>query len=292
MHWLLNPDAELELARPVAYSPKRHVIQAMRAHAEKFSWLTGSDPSSFLDELPVGNGARALLWCATPRGLASAERAGFKVPPAPSLSALTAANLKGNVEALGLPRPKVRAFVRNQAELDAVFACLRDTELLRIKRALSFAGRAQRRLSRELSPQDRRYLSEAFNMGGVLVESEQRVEREWSIHGVVWGGPLKFGGESRFDVVLGDACAVVADEHGSVTSIQADVPGPAALRDAATRAARGLYELGYFGPFGLDFLEGDHGLVASDLNARFTLGWSIGMGKARDDALRRMFRAD
>jgi hypothetical protein len=289
MHWLLNPDAELELTRPHGYSPKRQVVSAMHERAEKFRWLTLADPTSFLDALPPQAAGEALLWCPTPRALSAARKAGFSVPRAPEVEVLALANHKENVCRMGLPSPKVRAFVRTRTELEALLSRVDGREILRTKRALSFAGRAQRRLRGELTGDDWRFVTDSLNMGGLLVESEQIVAREWSLHGVVWGGSARFGGAAQFEVTLGKPCSLNADEHGSISSIQRAEPRGLELEVLAERAARELFELGYFGPFGLDFLESDHGLVASDLNARFTLGWSIGMGDERFAALLRMF---
>ena len=59
---------------------------------------------------------------------------------------------------------------------------------------------------------------------------------------------------------------------------------------AARTAAESLRSIGYFGPFGIDAFvfrseRGEHLNPLSDLNARFTLGWSTGMGEKREEAL-------
>jgi hypothetical protein len=61
------------------------------------------------------------------------------------------------------------------------------------------------------------------------------------------------------------------------------------LCDVAERTAHALAEAGYFGPFGIDaFRWRDEGGVLhfnprSDLNARYSMGWHVGMGDWRPD---------
>jgi hypothetical protein len=53
------------------------------------------------------------------------------------------------------------------------------------------------------------------------------------------------------------------------------------LRAATQRVAVALRREGYFGPFGVDafrFQEGAKLRLLSDLNARYSMGWGIGMG--------------
>ena len=63
----------------------------------------------------------------------------------------------------------------------------------------------------------------------------------------------------------------------------------ASLREELDRAAEALRAAGYFGPFGIDAFtwEGDDGTVhlhrRSEINARYSMGWAIGMGDARPD---------
>jgi hypothetical protein len=290
VRWILNPDAELEFQRPEGYQPRAAVILAMQSHLPRFAWLTQSDPASFVMDVPKADvDRRALLWSPSPSAQEAASRAGYEFPKAPSLTVLRAANAKENLVEFGLPAPRIRDFVRSRPEFESTRARLEPDEKLRAKRRFAFAGRAQRRVGAHLTESDERYVEEALRHGGLLLESEQKVTREWSIHGVVWGGFRSFGGDSETAISLGSACAVETNAHGSVVGLKRATGGQPALRELGENAARKLAELGYFGPFGLDFLEGDHGLVASDLNARFTLGWSIGMGPDRGAALERMF---
>jgi predicted ATP-grasp superfamily ATP-dependent carboligase len=59
------------------------------------------------------------------------------------------------------------------------------------------------------------------------------------------------------------------------------------LRHVAERASEEILRVGYFGPFGIDVLVVDGQARLIDLNPRFTLGWSIGMGELRTEAIDR-----
>jgi hypothetical protein len=289
MIWILNPDCEIELSRPSGYTASQPVLKAMSDNASKFSWLTQRDESLFLHELERRSGDQAVCWSPTPSTLRIATSKGYSLPKAPDVAVLRTVNSKTNLQRSELPGPQLRSFAKNQDEFAKILEVSGGNITVRTKRLYGFAGRNQRRLSPPLGADDLRYLSDSYRQGGLLVESEQKVFHEWSIHGVVWGGERHFGGASRFDLTLGDTCRIVTDTYGAVVQINRDTSAPSELVSWSQRAGRWLFEMGYFGPFGLDVIEGDHGLVASDLNARFTLGWSVGLGESRASALERMF---
>jgi hypothetical protein len=60
-----------------------------------------------------------------------------------------------------------------------------------------------------------------------------------------------------------------------------------ALRREAQRTAQALHDAGYFGPFGIDGFrwrapDGElHFQPRSEINARYSMGWAIGMGGFR-----------
>jgi hypothetical protein len=66
-------------------------------------------------------------------------------------------------------------------------------------------------------------------------------------------------------------------------------PEESLLRDEGRRVARALFEAGYFGPFGIDgFRWEDRAGAArfnprSEINARYSMGWAVGMGSRRPD---------
>jgi hypothetical protein len=61
-----------------------------------------------------------------------------------------------------------------------------------------------------------------------------------------------------------------------------------ALDEVFRDTAEGLRGAGYFGPFGVDgYVWDDDGArrvqPRSDVNARYSMGWAVGMGEARPD---------
>jgi hypothetical protein len=67
-----------------------------------------------------------------------------------------------------------------------------------------------------------------------------------------------------------------------------EVPERDALLREAHHTAAALHGAGYFGPFGIDaFRWRHHGAprfqARCDVNARYTMGWAVGMGAARPD---------
>jgi phosphoribosylaminoimidazole carboxylase (NCAIR synthetase) len=153
---------------------------------------------------------------------------------------------------------------------------------LRLKRAYGFAGRGQRVIRGEPSADDRRWIRDSLNHG-LLVEPELEVRRELTIHGLLVG-------HRKW---LGRPCVQRCDRWGRVEGIElASVHDAArsALVEHAECVAERLRAAGYFGPFGLDFLVSESGPgecgQLSEINARMSLGWSMGMAEHREAALR------
>ena len=73
------------------------------------------------------------------------------------------------------------------------------------------------------------------------------------------------------------------------TELAADADVEPGLRAELVRVAEALRGAGYFGPFGIDAFtwEGEGGTVhlhrRSEINARYSMGWAVGMGDARPD---------
>jgi hypothetical protein len=127
---------------------------------------------------------------------------------------------------------------------------------------------------------DRRWLADGLRSGGLLGEPWLELERELSLHG--W---LEQDGTLR----LGRPCEQRVDRWRAWLASEPLEAGAlcgawrAALENAAERAAEALFRAGYFGPFGIDAYiwrtpAGGRELNAlSELNARFTMGYRIGM---------------
>lgn len=286
MFWILNPDAELELERPLNYQTNHATLAAMRRMASRFRLLTGDDDMALLpDLLPATPLARrALLWCPTPFAVRSATRLGYELPACPPPAVLASANDKAMLAASSLPAPACRELLEGEDALQRAQGLLEAFGPLRLKRRFGFAGRRQRKIRAPLQDDDLRFLNDGMRLGGLVVESELDVTAEFSIHGVVApGGPTP---------LLGYPARVATDRYGSVMKIErlpTAHPRVPELIELGGRAAALLADLGYFGPFGLDVLETSSGLVGSDLNARFTLGFRVGLGERLDEARALLF---
>ena len=227
-------------------------------------------------------------WSPTAWASAQMTRAGLQVPPSPPAAVLRAVNHRRFAHRLGQALPAAR-FVETNAELLEVLA---DTRLLAtlssernwlMKRPLGYAGRGRRKISSaHLSEPDRIWVDAALRKGDGL-QVEPLVERviDAGLHG--W---LNADGA----VVLGSPTISSIDDAG--TWVSSELASPTALttteRDALERealaTARALTAAGYFGPFGLDAFRwrspdgAVHFQPRCEINARYSMGWAVGMG--------------
>src|SRR6185437_3389942 len=144
--WLLNFDAESELADPSARTTSRAVLARHVALAERVRGLLA--PGDVL--LTPGASAPGLFgraWCPTPGALAAIARAGALPPPAPPFDVLRRVNHRRFCAELGQTLDGAR-YVTTEAELHDALAALPDVEAWVLKRPFGFAGRGQLRLAR------------------------------------------------------------------------------------------------------------------------------------------------
>lgn len=281
--WVLNLDAELELASAGPYQARQALARTLAPFIERARVLLAPG-DRLLDELgplPPATTPQGACWCPTPSALRRLSRAGMALPPSPSLSVLQQVNQRSFYLGLGGGAPGASYF--NDAA--SLFAALesRGSALWLFKRRFGFAGRGQRRLSRELSADDRRWLADSLRQGGLLGEPWLEIEREVCLHGVVEpGAPLR----------LGRPCWQHTDAQrawrGSTRVRPGELTAEAehALLASAEHAAGALSDAGYFGPFGVDayFWRTPSGASRfnplGELNARYTMGFSVGMSSA------------
>jgi hypothetical protein len=181
---------------------------------------------------------------------------------------------------LGGGAPGAR-YVQSAEELESVLGLVPAQPWL-FKRPLSFAGRGLRRIGREPSDADRRWLGDGLARGGLLAEPWLELETELCVHGWI---------EQAGRIRLGHVCVQQINEHRAWLNT---VRAPSHLDELHTRAllsraesvAGALLGAGYFGPFGIDayLWRNAHGKLElnslSELNARYTMGFSVGFGAA------------
>lgn len=278
--WVLNLDAELELARGrPGYVPKQKLVQQLSEHGLSSRALLGPadvELATAPPELMVGRRGRA--WCPTPLALAAMRERGVEPEPHPLPAVLRRVNHRAFAHQLGGGLPR-QAYVQSRSELSRVLGDLRERWLL--KRPLTFAGRGQLRVLGSLSDKQQSWIDASFEHDGLLIEPLVSPRLELSLHGFVWRD-----GRSE----LGRICAQDVSERGAFRSIRLAQPGElreaerSALYTSAERSAHALSRAGYFGPFGVDAyryeLAGASDFCAlGELNARYTLGFVTGFAR-------------
>ncbi|MEO7327823.1 MAG: hypothetical protein ABI193_04555, partial [Minicystis sp.] len=242
--------------------------------------------------LPPGR-FQGRAWCPTPRALAALARAGAVVPEAPPLAVLQRVNHRRFTAALAPTLPGAR-FVDALDEALALLASPSPSGTWLLKRAFGFAGRGQRRVvPGALADADHAWLRASFAPGaGLAIEPLVARTLDAGLHGFL----TREGALS-----LGEATTQQVDGRGIWRGTQRAPSGTLlpseqqALRDAAEESAQALHQAGYFGPFGVDAFRwidatGEARFNARcEINARYSMGWAIGMigegedGEARPD---------
>jgi len=233
--------------------------------------------------------ARGLLgraWCPTPGALAALARAGARPPAAPPLAVLRRVNHRRFSAELGTCLAGAR-YVLARAELDDALAGPSPTGLWLLRRPFGFAGRGRLRVDPErLDAATERWI-EATLAAGEGLEAAPWVERagDFALHGFV----------AASGTTLGEPTAQRCDERGAWIASALALPGElsagerAALFAAAEEAAAALRGAGYYGPFGVDAFRYRDARGAPawnprcEINARYSMGWAVGMGERRPD---------
>lgn len=298
--WFLNFDADEELASPAGYTPRRAVIDRFAGLAEEVRGLLGPG-DSVLPEAGatgvfghVGAGVLGRAFCPTPRARRALAKAGAILLPAPPLEVLRAVNHRRFSADLGQTLPGAR-FVRSIEELEEVIAGSSPTGRFLAKRPFGFAGRG-RRVLQAIVPNAGRIgaedpaqpFLEASLRTGEGLQVEPLVERagDFGLHGFV-----ARSGEVTFGAVTRQVCDASGAWKGSLRADPGDLSAEErrALEVEADRAAGALRAAGYFGPFGIDAFRwiDESGRARwnprCEINARYSMGWPVGMGSLRPD---------
>ncbi len=276
--WVLNLDAELELAQP-SYNPRTRVLRQLEKYGAGSRALLG--PGDVLAEpgLAAAGSFIGRTWCPTPRALAALAAARVTPEPYPDLALVRRVNHRRFAFELGGGLPD-QHYVEDRAALESLLGRPGSTWLL--KRPLAFAGRGQLRAYRALSEKEWSWVDASFERDGLVVEPLVTPTLELSQHGFI----LRDG---RYE--LGRPCVQVVSERGVFRGVRLAAGGeldPAereALAAQTEHVARALSTAGYFGPFGIDAYRyeraGSSGFCAlSEINARYTMGFRAGFPRA------------
>ena len=282
--WLLNLDADRELSRPQDYRTPQRVQQQIDKRATELHALTQEEPT-FPRALGVHQVAtKVLCWSATPSALARVKEAGLSVPKrSPNLEVLRRVNHRRFQLELDDVLPGAM-WLEGQAATTHVLHLASGERRFRLKRAHGFSGSDQRRVGGGIQA-DKKWLRDSVAQGGLYLEPELAVTARYSMHGMIAEDACFFG----------HPCLFQCDRHDAYTSalLLDAVAAPSLTHELQLRAkhlAAALKGAGYAGPFGFDALaySGEQGTRMawfSDVNARFTMAWSIGMGPLRNQAL-------
>jgi hypothetical protein len=275
--WVLNLDAELELARGrPGYVPQRKLLAQLAEHGGGSRRLLGPQDLLLEDGAhAAGQGWIGRAWCPTPLALAKLRASGATPEPHPSASVLRRVNHRLFAHELGGGLPE-QSYVQSREQL--VERLGDHTEHWLLKRPLGFAGRGQLRVIGPLTEKQWTWVDASFERDGLLLEPLIRPTLELSLHGFVWR-------DARYRI--GRICIQAVSERGAFQDVRLAQPGELsgaeaeALHERADCVARALAAASYFGPFGIDgyrYVRGARqGFCAlGELNARYTLGFATG----------------
>jgi len=283
--WLFNLDAELELQSGARTSDAKVLARIPSLIPSLRPLLAGGDV------IVEGGGAKlprgayvGRAWCATPSAASRLVRAGATPAPSPDVAVIRRVNHRRFAAGLGQGLDGAR-YVDGLDELCEAIAGDTFTGRWLLKRPLGFAGRGRRRVARgALDPAARAWVVASLARGEGL-QVEPWVDRlgDYALHGHVARGGA---------VVLGAPVRSACDASGAwiATSRDPDLSAEerVALAASAREAGEALAAAGYFGPFGVDAFRyraprGAAFHARSEINARYSMGWAIGMGDVRPD---------
>jgi hypothetical protein len=290
--FVLNLDADVELAAGGgSYAPTANVLAAVRANVPALASSLLREEDLLVDERTAPNaaaGREGHAFCPTPRALALLVRAGAEPAPHPPLSVLRRVNSRAFAASLGATMPGA-AFVTNLEDASRTIATQPPLgRAWRVKRAFGMAGRGQRVVaplaSAALLGAELAFVKAGIQRdGGIQIEPDVEILCELSLHGMLERDGVFVGGN-----LVRQRC----DARGAWLATEPLAPDEAehahegTLRDEQERVAAALHEAGYFGPFGIDAFtyRGARAETVlqrrSEINARYSMGWPVGMAKA------------
>jgi phosphoribosylaminoimidazole carboxylase (NCAIR synthetase) len=220
-------------------------------------------------------------WCPTRWALERMEKAGVRIPKTPGIEVLRRVNHRRFNHQLGQHLPGA-GYAETEAELDALLAGKEGWWLF--KRALGYAGRGRKRF--RPGELDRSWIEASLRTGDGL-QVEPLVERviDCALHGFVdENGKCMLGQPTIQELDSSGAWIATRVATSELTHDERD-----SLHREAALSAKALHHSGYFGPFGIDGFRwrgqerADHFQPRCEINARYSMGWAIGMGDARPD---------
>lgn len=290
--WVLNLDAETELEVGKGYAPTRRLLSIVTYKSGDLRGTLVGDEDVILGPEPSPDDERArgllgLAWSPTPRALARLHTAGARPVAAPAVEVLAAVNARAFAALVRAPLVE-GSFEKRIAET------LEETlELIRrpteggwlVRRPFGAAGRGRRRIAAGTpNAAELAWIAAGLRRGPLVVEPWVRVTTEYTRSAWV---------HRTGEVVIAPPCFQATTAQGAWTNTETAGAGEVhgeddtRLQHTIEVVGTALADAGYFGPFGIDAYRhrvpgrtGTHEVLnpLSEINARFTMDWAIGMG--------------
>ena len=290
--WILNLDAELELSTRGPYTPGQGIERAVES--QQGAAATILSPWDVRVSIfrgapcPAARGLVGRAWCMTPRARNRLLEVGARPVDSPPPDVLRRVNGRAFAASLAPSFPGALMVHQLEAWREKI-ASESPSGVWLSKRELSMAGRGQRRVASGcVTEADLSWARASLRASPLRVEPWVEVELELSLHGWVsregggWRGPL---------------CVQRCDARGAwretrlASAGEVDRAHVRELERGARRVADALRGAGYFGPFGVDAFLYRDGLGSlrlnglSEINARYSMGWSVARAQSKTTVL-------
>ncbi len=293
--WVLNLDAENELETEGSYTPSRHMQAIVQRESRRLLHTLvapGDVVLSGEENRDAGaHGLPGLCWSPTRSAIAQLERAGVQPVATPDVGILREVNARPFAARVRATLADNDAFAKQLAtSLEQALELLSVTadhasEGWLVRRSFGASGRGRRHIAAgsptaaELS-----WLEKSLRTGPLILEPWVDITREFTRSG--WVGHTGH-------VHAAAPCFQATTREGAwAKTAAADADGLSQAEDRELEAAffaagKALGEHGYHGPFGIDsfrYRTAGPGTpevlnALSEINARFTMDWTTGMGQ-------------
>ena len=293
--WVLNLDAETELEVGSRYAPTRRLLEIVTYQSGDLRGTLVGDEDVILGPEPSPDDERArglpgLAWSPTPRALARLRAAGALPVAAAAVEVLAAVNARAFATLVREPLIE-GSFEKRIAKTpeETLELIARPTEGgWLVRRPFGAAGRGRRRIAAG-TPVDAElaWIVAGLRRGPLVVEPWVQVTREYTRSAWV---------DRAGEVVIAPPCFQETTDQGAWTGTEAAgarevlEEDDVRLQHTIEVVGTALADAGYFGPFGIDAYRhrvpgraGPREVLnpLSEINARFTMDWAIGMGEER-----------
>lgn len=295
--WVLNLDAETELATRGPYTRSNHLARILRAQEQQLAaslvpagdLVLSQDGLADLRRSGEARGLQGVAWSPTPAALRSLAAVGALVPEAPPSPARLAevnqrpfaTRVREGLGELALSKATVRTMD------EALEHLTRPADLgWLVRRTFGAAGRGRRRIAAgPPGPEDRAWIEASLREGPLTLEPWVEVVMEFTRSGFVHAdGRVQLAAPTLQRTTREGAW--LASELAAPDGLQRAHDD--ALQRALEAAGQALSAAGYSGAFGIDaFLHRWRGSLElnpmSEINARYTMDWALGFGDRRPD---------